>query len=113
MRTSRNTRIDDGYQGKVEFWATQLESAVKGEGRYDLAKCQSSLVYFTEKAMQWNKDNELKLFTSFYYGWMMKDFKSVNVRELAEEIGMPFTQALYVSDNYERLHQDNAHLFSY
>lgn len=113
MRTSRNTRIDDGYQSKVEFWATQLESANKGEGRYDLSRCQSSLAYFTEKAMQWNKDNELKLFTSFYYEWMKKDFKSVDVREFAEEIGMAFTQAWYVCDNYERLHQDNAHLFSY
>ena len=113
MRTTRNTRIDDGYQGKVEFWSAQLESSLKGEGKYDLAKCQSSLVYFTEKAMQWNKDNELKLFTSFYYGWMMKDFKSVEVHAFAEEIGMPFTQALYVSDNYERLNQEYGHLFSY
>ena len=87
-------------------------ATIKTEPWQQVPPVQSS-ERFTEKAMQWNKDNELKLFTSFYYGWMMKDFKSVNVRELAEEIGMPFTQALYVSDNYERLHQDNGHLFSY
>jgi hypothetical protein len=44
---------------------------------------------------------------------MMKDFQSVNVREFAEEIGMPYEQALYVSDNYERLLEEHGHLFSY
>jgi hypothetical protein len=59
------------------------------------------------------KQDELNLFTAFYYGWMMKDFQSVNVREFAEEIGMPYEQALYVSDNYERLLEEHGHLFSY
>ena len=59
------------------------------------------------------KEDERWVFAAFHYGWMMKDFKSVNVREFAEEIGLPYEQALYVSDNYERLLEEHGHLFSY
>ena len=52
MAKSKRPRKNDGYLGKVEFWTKELERAKKGESKYTVGRCQSSLRAFTDLRKQ-------------------------------------------------------------